>query len=278
MWSRVCLLAAMSACFSPKPPAGAPCPDGNCPAGQRCVADVCVIGEGSDGPASDGPGDVFVDRDAVVDGAPGVWSLIATDETGSLAGGQSRVLGIPASGSGHLIVVGIETDLTPVTSVADNAGNTYVAIPNSRATNAIEEFGIELWFANDTNAGATSITATTGNSGELYAVVMWEVAGLAKTNAVDAVAAVSDQATSLTPSGAPITTTAAGDFVISIIIVANVLDGLVNNSPFTRDESTLGNGWAHLTSAGAQPGVYQTQWNQNGSGVSCASSVAFRVE
>ena len=75
---RPALLVGIAACFSPSPPAGAPCADnGHCPTGLSCVAGACVAGVApTDGavPGPDAPPDARAlpgdrDGDGVPDGA-----------------------------------------------------------------------------------------------------------------------------------------------------------------------------------------------------------------
>jgi hypothetical protein len=268
-WLRFCL-PVLAACFSPRPPSGAICsPEGACPDGQRCVENVCV--------AATEPDASIVPNDSSPSDAPiaSTWTLVQTDDRGNLGGVQSLALTVAPTVAGNTIIVAVESDLQPVSSVTDNAGNTYVQVPNARAVNASQAFGVELWYASSAIGGATTIIASTGNS-EVYAIVMWEVAGLATTNVIDASATIDNAPASTTPVGAEVTTSVAGAFVIAIAIVETTVDGLLPGGPFTNDHLTLGNGWAHLTSNTAPPGNYAAQWNQNTSGVYCATTVAFR--
>ena len=87
------------------------------------------------------------------------------------------------------------------------------------------------------------------------AVVMWEVANIQTVAPIDAVAIANDQSTSATPLGASITTTAADDFVVSVAIVAGIIDRIRAGNAFTNDQKTKGNGWAHLTDSMAAAGI-----------------------
>jgi hypothetical protein len=281
MWLRLCLSVVLTGCFSPQAPAGAPCPDGNCPDGQRCVAQVCTIdGVDSDGPV-DPPGDSTIATDGPPIDAPpqiGDWNLIATNDTGSLLGGIARTTPIASTTTGSAIIVAIETDQNPVVTVNDSVGNTYTPITGSRATSAARQFGVELWMANDASGGATSVTATTSAGQEIYAVVVWEVAGLAKSNPIDDVAVLNDAGPAAKPVGAQVSITQTGGFAIAIAIVQSSVENLVLPTDFVNDHSTLFNGWAHIQ-PNKPPGAYSAQWeNQSSNDVFCASSVAFKLE
>ncbi|MGE0404379.1 MAG: hypothetical protein AB7T06_47155 [Kofleriaceae bacterium] len=280
-------MVVVTACYSPTARPGAPCTLAldNCPSGQRCelVAgeSICVIpggtidaGDGApdandandedaapiDAPSVDAP---LIDA-AMIDAGVTPWALVQHD--GESNGND---VNFAASGAGNLIVVGIETGAsTAVTTVTDNAGNTYLPATGSRAINAQEDFGVELWYATNVNAGATRIVATADT---IYGVVMWEVRG---PTTLGNVAKLDNQAATNTPDGAPITTTTVGEFVVSIVIVQLAVGAI--KPGFTNDESIYMNGWAHLTSNTAPPGTYTAEWNAM-TGVYCASSAAFRL-
>jgi len=98
---RLCALAALlcAACFSPTPPAGAPCVnDNDCPSSQTCIANHCggmegptvdSLAMGGDaGPTIDGPPD-DVDADGVknmVDNCPSMSNADQHDEDVDLVG------------------------------------------------------------------------------------------------------------------------------------------------------------------------------------------------
>ena len=266
------MLSAVASCYSPRVLPGAPCDPvaANCPDHQSCAlvgADhVCVEGL----PADAGPPDAFVAVDARSDAAVvAPWTLIQT------SGAIAPMTTIAASGAGHLLVVAVQTTSTgPVTSVTDNAGNTYVAIPGSRAILAADNLGVELWYAQDSLPGATTITAT---GPTILSMVSWEVAGIRTTNALDTASVLDDRPATTTPRGAPITTSVDGEFVVSVAIVANTITGIRAGNEFTNDRMTLGNGWAHLTDAAALAGSHRAQWNQDSIGGYCTSSAAFFV-
>jgi len=111
----------------------------------------------------------------------------------------------------------------------------------------------------------------------VYAIVAWEVAGLDPLNPLGSASKLDDRPATTTPLGAAITTTTAGELVISIAIVANQVSGLTAGSAFTNDQTTFGNGWAHLTDNKAPAGTYQAQWEQPNLGPYCAASASFRL-
>lgn len=266
-----CTLSVVASCYSPQPGAGAPCTPGveNCPSGQTCElvagAHVCVAGV-----APDASPPVLVD--AASDGGPDAtllvpWALVQTRASSNL-----RRVTIGASGAGHLIVVAVQTNASAVMSVTDDANHTYVPVAGSRAVDNAEVTGVELWYAKDSSVGATTITASADT---VYAMAAWEVAGIRTASSLDTASLLDNQPASTSPFGASITTSAAGEFVVSVVIVANDVTDVTAGSAFTNDHTTFGNGWAHLTSAAAPAATYRARWSQPMSGTSCATSAAF---
>ncbi|HEY5922304.1 MAG TPA: hypothetical protein VIV11_11565 [Kofleriaceae bacterium] len=256
MLARSCVLAGLAGCYDPDATVGAPCSQlVTCPEGQSCALvdgrRICVVEVAPDG------------------GGPSQWTLVQTRSNTSLSN-----LPIAAVGAKHAIIVAIETDVGAVTSVIDNAGSVYLPVAGSRAINTTENLGIELWYTASSNAGATTITAS---APMIWAIASWEVAGLSNTSPLGAVAKLDNQPATTSPAGASITTAGAGEFVVSIAIVANTVSGLSSGSAFTNDHVAFGNGWAHLTSATAPAGTYQAQWSQPTAGTFCSASAGFRL-
>jgi hypothetical protein len=234
-------------------------------------------------PATDAAGADSARESAPAD-APAAprWQLMQT------VASASSTLTMAASGSHHLIVVAAQLgNAGAVLSITDNAddnnasritaagANTYVAIPGSRAIDSNPTDAAELWYVADSRRGATTIhiTATT----TVVAAVAWEVSGLRTVDPLDTASKLDAQPETTTPQGPEITTSAAGEFVVSVAIVANGVTGTAASNEFTNDHRTLGNGWAHLTDPMAPAGSYQAQWTQNTIGRYCANAAAFQV-
>jgi len=88
---------------------------------------------------------------------------------------------------------------------------------------------------------------------------------------------LNDQPATTAPVGPMIMTSTAGEFVVSVAIVENAARRIHAGDEFTNDQTTNGNGWAHLTDPMAAAGTYQAQWDQPQSGVYCAAAAAFAV-
>jgi len=179
------------------------------------------------------------------------------------------------SGSHHLIVVAAQLGAAgSVTSITDDA-NTYVAIPRARATNTSLNDALELWYATDSRPGASMIRIAATTS--VPAAVAWEVSGIRTVDPLDTATTLDTQPATTAPQGPPITTRAAGEFVVSAAIVANGITGTEAGNEFTNDHRTRGNGWAHLTDPMAPAGSHQARWTQPTSGSYCANAAAFQV-
>lgn len=206
------------------------------------------------------------DRDS--DGAaPHRWALVQA------VGSTTSPVTIAPSTSGTLIVVAVHaTSPATVTAIADDAGNSYAAIPAAHATNSSPPDDLELWYASDARPGATAITVTANS---LISAVIWEVAGIQAASPLDTATVLDSQAATTTPIGPSITTAGAGELVISVAIVANGISGTHAGNEFTNDLRTRGDGWAHLTDPAAPAGTHQAEWDQGTSGRYCATAAAF---
>jgi hypothetical protein len=199
------------------------------------------------------------------------WAIVNNTSEG---GGISN-LTIPATGTGHLIVVGLMFNGgTYVTSVTDDAGNTYAS---AGAKADVGDGSTEIWYAMNSKAGATLVTPAFANATTHVEITVWEVSGISASAPVIANSA-SGSVTAENTAGPAVTTTEAGDFVVSILFaIDSSVTGISSGNEFTNDFTTNGNGWAHITSNSAAKGTYQASWATSpAEGIYCASTVAFR--
>jgi hypothetical protein len=199
------------------------------------------------------------------------WTIV---NKASSFGSPLTSLTIPPTGSGNLIALAIMFNgNTSVTGVTDSAGNTYVSAGARAVDGALST---EIWYAVNSSPGATTLTPTFAGSPTHVEVSEWEVSGLANT-APDAKATSSGAVTLANTPGPAVTTTQAGDFVVSVLFAnSSNFTSITSGNAFTDDFTTFGNGWAHLTSNSASPGTYQASWTTAApAGIYCASTVAF---
>jgi hypothetical protein len=170
---------------------------------------------------------------------------------------------IPATGAGHLLVVGFEIGSgantgTTVISVTDTAGNRYAEAGPAQSIDAAAGSVADIWYAKNSVAGATTLTVTPSLAVTNAGVVVWEFSGVDKAAPLDKTAALGSQPLSATPSGASVTTTVAAEVVISLAAVSGSVTGISAGNAFVSDSALKGNGWAHLVTTA--PGTYAAQW------------------
>ena len=184
---------------------------------------------------------------------------------------------IPATGSGHLIVVGFEGNRAAdaITSISDNAGNSYVHAGNAASSDSVSNLMADIWYAANSLPGGTTITINITPSGNTGTATIWEFSGVSTTSPLDQTATLSNQSASSTPSGASVTTTGASEVIISVAVVQNNVTGISTGNPFTNDETLNGNGFAHLITSST--GTYTPQWTQNAAGTYASSTVSFKA-
>ncbi len=188
---------------------------------------------------------------------------------------------IPSTGSGHLLVVGLNLEggstSTTVTSITDNVGNTYVEAGAARSTYAPKSncCVVDIWYAKNSVAGATSITITPSGSMSNSAAVIWEFSGADSTAPLDQTAVLNSQPTTTAVAGAAVTITSATEVVISLAEVANSVTGIVSGNPFINDATTFEDGWAHLITSST--GTYSAEWTQSPSGTYASSTASFKA-
>jgi hypothetical protein len=162
-----------------------------------------------------------------------------------------------------------------ISSVTDGAGNVYAEAGAARSIDASASTLIDIWYAKNSIAGATTLTVNPNISVPHAGVVIWEFSGASLTAPLDATAVLNSQAATTTPTGASVTATAANDVIVSIAEVANAVTGITSGNTFTNDSTIMSNGWAHLIASSS--GAYAAKWNQNPSGTYTSSTAAFKA-
>jgi hypothetical protein len=189
--------------------------------------------------------------------------------------GPITSLTIPATGTGNLIAVALMFNGgTYVNSISDNAGNVYVSA-NAKAI--VDTESTEIWYAVNSQPGATVVYPTFADSPTHVEITVWEVSGIS-TSGPDAVSTSSGNLTLVNTPGPAVVTTQTDDFILSVLFaVDSSISSISSGNQFTNDFTTNGNGWAHITSSSAPAGTYQASWYTSApQGKNCASTVAFR--
>ena len=218
-------------------------------------------------------------------GSPCAWGQIGLVQATTCGPGTfpGTSCTIQATGSGHLIVVGwssAEGTAPTIGTITDNASNTYIEAPNARAVDSSFNM-VDIWYAQNSNSGATSVTITPNPSGNGGAAVIWEFSGVATASPLDQVAVLNSQPVTSTPAGASVTTTSPVEAVVAVIAPQWWTDGLVNGNNFTQDFALnitgspyYSSGWAHLITSSA--GTYSAAWT-TGADVYAATTASFKA-
>jgi len=210
------------------------------------------------------------------------WSQITLIHATSCGAGSfpGTTCTIPSTGSGHLIVVGWQigggsNTSTLISSITDNAGNTYTEAGAARSIDTNTGTVVDIWYAKNSASGATSVTITPSLSVANAGAMIWEFSGVSSTAPLDQTAVLNSQAGTTTPTGAGVTTTSSTEVVVSLAEVAGSLTGIHAGNPFTNDSTLMSNGWAHLITSST--GTYAAQWNQSSAGAYASSTASFKA-
>ena len=144
---------------------------------------------------------------------------------------------IPATAAGNLIVVAWSSTwgtIPTTSSMIDNAGNVYTSAGNARAVDGTNDM-VDIWYAKNSSAGATTLTITPNPSGNNGAAVIWEFSGVDTVSPLDQTAVLNSQGASTTPLGAPVTTTAPSEVIISTMLPAGTTNSIFLGNPFIND-------------------------------------------
>jgi len=218
--------------------------------------------------------------------SPSAWAQISLVQMTTCASPGTSCT-IPATGSGHLIVVGWSSawgTIPTIGAITDNAGNAYVEAGGARAVDSSVGM-VDIWYAKNSASGATIVTITPNPSGTNGVAVVWEFSGLDTVSPLDQVGVLNSQpapATSPT-SGASVTTTAPVEAVVSVTAPQWFIGNLLGGSNFTQDfllDSPSGSspyystGWAHLITSST--GTYSANWGSWGN-IYTSTTASFKL-
>lgn len=190
-----------------------------------------------------------------------------------------------STGAGNtLIVRALMSKGATITAITDNAtggSNPYTQCPGVY-TNATDGLGgaLDIWYAKNTKAGATTITITYGGSPAGAITYVDEWADLDPTNPFDTASSFWSQTagTIIGSASAQVTIATAKEVLFAIggcPSVANTVSGIHSGNVFTLGDTLFGSATAqYITTA---TGSYFPQWDQPTSGEWFASVAAFKV-
>ena len=191
----------------------------------------------------------------------------------------SIAVAVTAIKIGNLIVVlpgSTSSAVATVTSITDNAiggSNTYVQVPNARASSGTIPYFTDIWYSANSRPGATSITVNYSASVSVQ-VFMFEVSGADKLSPVQETGTIPNGANTSPVPGGSVTTKNPFDFIASIIDTAGGISGIAGGNEFTIGTISNGNASAYLISR--VTGVHTPSYTQSPAGNYCSSTAAFR--
>jgi hypothetical protein len=182
---------------------------------------------------------------------------------------------IPATGAGHLLVVGFAPQhgsAPNISSITDNTGDSYVS-GNARSMITSTTSITDIWYAKNVKAGTTTVSITPDASVPA-AVVIWEFSGVDPVAPLAGSAAVNDGASTRTPSG-PMLAASANSVIVAVMTPMAPPTGIHSSNAFTNDSLLYSDGWAHLITSNA--GNYAPQWDLSSPAAFSVSAVAFKA-
>ena len=187
-------------------------------------------------------------------------------------------IGVAATGSGNLLVVAVAwAGGATVSGVTDNAStaNTY-SLAESASTTTSPAGGTALYYAQNSNSGATTITVTL-SSASTPSIFVYEYSGMLTSGALDssAVSAKSNASASHNVTGASVTTTAAAEVIFSVAYGPGTITGIKSGNAFTG--STIQNGDDAGIDQVSATGTYNAAWSQTSSDTYSVSTAGFKI-
>ncbi|NVB76982.1 MAG: hypothetical protein HOV81_01185 [Kofleriaceae bacterium] len=235
-------------CYSPQPPAGAPCPDGACPDGLVCspATQTCerraVDAGAHDATPGDGRlADASIDAAIAVD-APTSGAILVQQKGRERIASSSlaTTLDVPPV-AGHTLVMIGGGPVAPLVGVSGGGIATW-----TRAAFSPVAANVEIWYG-VTDGSSSTVTITAQSAASSLTMLVTEWSGIATTLALDGAAADAVQPGEATAG--QIATTNAHDLVLFAV------------ASFTPNTYGTLSGYTALTSlAGTQTGVSQVAW------------------
>ena len=187
---------------------------------------------------------------------------------------------IPLTGSGNLIVVGVQLGGgidtgTTISGVTDNAGNIYAEAGAALSIDTSAGSVVDVWYAKNSFSGANSITITPSASVSNAGAVIWEFSGVDPTAPLDQTAVLNSQGSTTTVAAPAISISSASEVLISLTAVSGNVTGVASGNAFASDAILNGEGWAHLVTSST--GIYSAAWNENPAGTYASSTVSFKA-
>jgi hypothetical protein len=164
---------------------------------------------------------------------------------------------------------------TIISGLADNAGNLYREAGSARSTDNAANTMADIWYSENSLAGATVVTITPSPSGTAGTAVIWEFSGVEPYSPLDQTAVLNSQPATTGPVGASVATTSPAEVVVSAANIQGTVTGIQSSNPFSIDSTVGGKGWAHFIASST--GTYAPQWATATPGTFCSSTVSLKA-
>lgn len=158
----VVALGLLTACYSPQPSPGAPCPDGVCPTGLVCspATHTCELHAIDGGTTIDAPRLIDARIDAPPDAYVPPQPILRQQAVNYANAAASLSATLPASPTnGNLIIMIGGTPTAPLTSVTGGGVATW-----KLAASSTVQSNVEIWYGITDGSSATVTVALTNNS------------------------------------------------------------------------------------------------------------------
>ena len=187
----------------------------------------------------------------------------------SIASGMPAT--ITATSSGNALVLAIDINGNNTVASVTGCTTSWTQVPSAYSVSL--GGGADVWTNGSPAAGCTSVTVTT--SGNAYSITAYELSGRDNSNLADQVATLSHQTGVPNPSGPAVTTSTAGEFIISIL-TQNMSDVTAISSPWTFDLHDAGWGPGFGSYAASGTGTFTPSWTTSGTGEFGGTTVSIR--
>lgn len=198
--------------------------------------------------------------------AGGTVSLLHISLCLNIGSGADCAITTTGTSHGLFVLIQSNTATGTVTAVTDG-GDTFSQVTSGNIT--CQSVLNDIWYTPSTGGARTVINITT-SLGTVYVAAVYEASGTNASAPLDQHATVSSSGTN-TP-GAPVTTTAASELIITTETVGGTVSAVT--SPFTFDSSQNGGGWASVVPSST--GTYTPNWTNSGAGANCGTTASFK--
>lgn len=193
-----------------------------------------------------------------------------------LGGPSTMAIGLAPTRAGSLLVVGtlnfnINAIAEPTVSITDDAGNTYVSA-NCRALWTGDDGAVEIWYASNARAGATTVTINSAGPTSRSTWVL-EFANMDPSAPVDDVGTFNDAPGGGTVAGPSVSPSRPFAVIVSVILISGVVTQVSPGDEFINLEIINGDAAAYVITD--RLGTYAASWDAPGSDNNSSSTAAF---